>query len=113
MPVLLTIFSIIFGILRFFEIALFVWVILSWILFFTQRSKSRWRYRQLFSILEQLEGLLRLLLGPLLRLAKRILPPRILPREWQMIDLSPIIVLLLIELLRALLSWGLGFILVR
>jgi uncharacterized protein YggT (Ycf19 family) len=110
MPVLLTIFSIIFGILRFFEIALFVWVVLSWILFFTQRSKSRWRYRQLFSILEQLEGLL---LGPLLRLARRILPPRILPREWQMIDLSPIIVLLLIELLRALLSWGLGFILVR
>ncbi len=112
MPVLATIFSIILGLLRFIEIALLVWVVLSWILLLSQRSKARWRYRGLFGALEQIDSFLRLLLGPFLRLARKILPPRRMPREWQMIDLSPLVLVLIIVLLRAILVWVWGRILV-
>ena len=111
MPVLATILNIILGFLWFVEIAILVWVVLSWILLFSQRSKARWRYRGLFGALEQIDHFLRLFLAPFLRLARRILPQRILPREWQFIDFSPLIVLLMIALLRAILVWAYGRIL--
>lgn len=113
MPVVATVFSIVFGLLRFFEIALLVWVILSWVPLLTARTSVRWRYRGFFNFLETLEHFLRLLLGPLLRLARRILPRRVMPHEWQFIDLSPIIVFLMIELTRAVLVWVYGLILSR
>ena len=111
MPVIDTIFTIILGILRFIEIALLVWVVLSWILLLSQRSKARWRYRGLFNALEQIDSFLRLLLGPFLRVARKILPQRRMPREWQMIDLSPLVLVLLIVILRAILVWAYGRIL--
>lgn len=106
MNVVATIFMIILGLLRFIEIALIVWVVLSWILLFTQRSKARWRYRGLFHALDQIDHVLRLLLGPFLRLARKILPQRRMPREWQFIDLSPLILILMIVILRAILLWA-------
>lgn len=111
MPVVAAIFRVVLGFLQFVEIAIFIWVILSWILLFSQRSKARWRYRGLFHFLEQVDHFLRLFLGPFLRLARLILPPRILPREWRFIDFSPLVVLLMIFLLRALLVWIYGLIL--
>jgi hypothetical protein len=111
-PVLATIFNIILGILWFIEVALIVWVVLSWILLLSQRSKARWRYRGFFHFLEQLDGFLRIILGPFLRLARMILPQRRMPREWQRIDLSPLIVILMIVILRAILLWAFSRILV-
>lgn len=113
MPVIATIFSIVLGFLQFVIYALLVWVILSWILLFTRHSSARWRYRGLFHALDQIDYFLRMFLGPFLRLARRILPPRILPREWQFIDFSPIVVVLMIVIVRALLVWLYGLILFR
>jgi hypothetical protein len=105
-PVLATIFNILLGLLWFIQVALIVWVVLSWILLLSQRSKARWRYRGLFGFLEQLDSVLRIILGPFLRLARKILPQRRMPREWQMIDLSPLVVILMIVILRAILIWA-------
>jgi hypothetical protein len=105
MIVLTTIYRIIDGFLDFILIAILVWVILSWISVLSQRSKSRWRYRRLFSFLETIEHFLRLFLSPMLRVARKIVPQRIMPREWAFLDLSPLILSLLVILLRAILAW--------
>lgn len=112
MIVLNTVFSIVVGFLDFILIAIFVWVILSWITVFSQQSKVRWRYRGFFSFLETIEGYLRLFLSPMLRVARKIVPPRIMPREWAFIDLSPLVLSLLIIILRAVLVWVYGRILI-
>ena len=106
MIVLSTIYQIIDGFLGFILIAILVWVVLSWISVLSQRSSSRWRYRRLFSFLETVEHFLRVFLSPMLRLARRIVPPRIMPREWAFLDLSPLILSILIILLRAILTWA-------
>ena len=105
MIVLATIYRIIDGFLDFILIAILVWVILSWISVLSQRSSSRWRYRRLFSFLETIEHFLRLFLSPMLRVARKIVPQRIMPREWAFLDLSPLILSILIILLRAILAW--------
>ena len=92
MIVLKTVYQLIDGFLDFILIAILVWVILSWIMFFL-RSSARWRYRRIFSFLEMIEHFLRLFLSPMLRLARKIVPQRIMPREWAFIDLSPLILL--------------------
>lgn len=106
MIVLATIYRIIDGFLDFILIAILVWVILSWVSVLSQRSKARWRYRRIFSFLETIEHFLRLFLSPMLRVARRIVPQRIMPREWAYLDLSPLILSLLIVLLRAILAWA-------
>ena len=106
MIVLGTIYRIVDGFLDFILIAIFVWVILSWVSVLSQRSSARWRYRRLFEFLAMIEHFLRLFLSPMLRLARKIVPPRIMPREWAFIDLSPLILSVLIVLLRAVLAWG-------
>ena len=106
MIVLGTIFRIIDGFLWFLLIAIFVWVILSWINVFSQRSSARWRYRGLFAVLDSIDHFLRLFLSPFLRLARKIVPPRIMPREWSFLDLSPLVLSLLIVILRAILAWA-------
>jgi len=111
MIVLDTIYRIIDGFLDFVLIAILAWVILSWISVFSQRSSARWRYRRLFSVLEAIEHFLRLFLSPMLRGARKIVPPRIMPREWAFIDLSPLILSILIILLRVTLLWLAGLIL--
>ncbi|HEX7419080.1 MAG TPA: hypothetical protein VF505_04295 [Thermoanaerobaculia bacterium] len=106
MIVLSTIYQIIDGFLDFILIAILVWVILSWISAFSQRSSARWRYRRIFSFLETIEHFLRVFLSPMLRLARKIVPQRIMPREWAFLDLSPLILSILIILLRAVLAWA-------
>lgn len=105
MIVLATIFRIVDGFLDFILIAIFVWVVLSWVSVLSQRSSVRWRYKRLFDFLETIEHFLRLFLSPMLRVARKIVPPRIMPREWAFIDLSPLILSILIILLRAVLAW--------
>lgn len=105
MIVVSTIVSIIVGFLDFILIAIFVWVILSWISVFSQQSSARWRYRKVFAVLETIEHYLRLFLSPMLRVARKILPQRIMPREWAFIDLSPLVLSLMIILLRAIIVW--------
>ncbi len=105
MIVLGTVYQIIQGFLDFILIAIFIWVVLSWISVFTQRSSVRWRYKRLFDLLETIEHYLRLFLSPMLRVARKIIPQRIMPREWAFIDLSPLVLSLLIVLLRAIVAW--------
>ncbi len=105
MIVLATIFRIVDGFLDFILIAIFIWVVLSWVSVLSQRSSARWRYRRLFDFLETIEHFLRLFLSPMLRVARKIVPSRIMPREWAFIDLSPLILSILIVLLRAILAW--------
>lgn len=111
MIVLSTIYQIIDGFLDFILIAILVWVILSWVGVFSQRSSARWRYRRLFAFLETVEHFLRVFLSPMLRLTRKIVPQRIMPREWAFLDLSPLILSILIILLRAILAWVFGRIL--
>ena len=111
MIVLSTIFQIVFWFLDIILYAIFAWVILSWVSVLSQRSSARWRYRRLFDVLAAIEHFLRLFLSPMLRVARKIVPPRIMPREWAFIDLSPLILSILIILLRAILAWVYGRIL--
>ncbi|HEY8712160.1 MAG TPA: hypothetical protein VIM68_04765, partial [Thermoanaerobaculia bacterium] len=64
-----------------------------------------------FSFLETIEHFLRLFLSPMLRVARKIVPQRIMPREWAFLDLSPLILSILVILLRAILAWIFGRIL--
>ncbi len=111
MIVLSTVFQIVFWFLDIILYAIFIWVILSWVSVLSQRSSARWRYRRLFDFLEAIEHFLRMFLSPMLRLTRKIVPPRIMPREWAFIDLSPLILSILIILLRAVLAWVYGRIL--
>lgn len=111
MIVLTTVYQIIQGFLDFVLIAIFVWVVLSWISLFAERGRARWRYRRLFNFLDAVEHFLRLFLSPMLRIARKIVPQRIMPREWAFIDLSPLVLSILIVLLRAVIAWIFGRIL--
>ena len=46
---------------------IFVWVILSWILFFVRQSQFRWRHRRAYHILEQLDDIFTRMTYPFLR----------------------------------------------
>ncbi|HEX9163459.1 MAG TPA: hypothetical protein VF980_17265 [Thermoanaerobaculia bacterium] len=112
MIVVATIFRIVDGFLEIVLYAILIWVVLSWIDALTQRSSARWRYRRLFAIIEAIDRFLRMFLSPFLRLSRRIIPQRILPREWSFIDFSPLILSVLIIILRAVLTWVYGRILI-
>ena len=77
-----------------------VWVILSWILFFLHNSKFRWRHRQFYGLLEQLNDIFERMTRPFLRPIRRWL------RRFDTagIDWSPLILLLIIYILRQLLA---------
>jgi YggT family protein len=85
--------DIVFSVLQFL---VFIWVILSWILFFTSQGSFRWKYRGLFATLTQLYEILGRALAPLLRPFRRLLPP------WKTggIDWSPLLLLLAIFFVR-------------
>ena len=78
------------------EFLLFAWVILSWILFFLRESKFRWRHRQFYGVLEQLNDLFERMTRPFLRPIRRWL------RRFDTagIDWSPMVLVLLIWILR-------------
>lgn len=76
------------------------WVILSWILFFLRNSKFRWRHRQFYSVLEQLDDIFERMTRPFLRPIRRWL------RRFDTagIDWSPLILMLIIWILRQMLA---------
>ncbi len=75
---------------------IFVWVILSWILFFLRNSKFRWRHRQFYGTLELLNDLFERMTRPFLRPIRRWL------RRFDTagIDWSPMVLVLIIFILR-------------
>ena len=87
-------------VLQILEWTILVWVILSWVLFFSRQSKVRWRYRKLFSILDQLNELLTRMTHPFLKPIRRLL------RRYDTagIDWSPLVLMLIIFILRGLIS---------
>lgn len=71
---------------------IFVWVILSWVLFFLRESKFRWRHRQFYGLLEQLDDIAERMTRPFLRPIRRMLRKV----DTAGIDWSPMVLLILI-----------------
>jgi uncharacterized protein YggT (Ycf19 family) len=86
-----------------------VWVIISWVLFFAAQTSFRWRYKQAFSILDQLNEIFTRMTYPFLRPFRKILPP------WKTagIDWSPLLLLLVIFIIRGLIAYAYGAILLK
>lgn len=76
------------------------WVILSWVLFFLRESKFRWRHRQFYGVLEQLNDIFERMTRPFLRPIRRFL------RRFDTagIDWSPMVLVLIIWILRQMLG---------
>ena len=102
MPIALAIYRIIWWILEVIQWVVLVWVIISWILFFASQTSFRWRYRGAFHIIEQLNDIFTRMTYPFLRPIRRAL------RRFDTagIDWSPLILLLIIYLIRALILAG-------
>src|SRR3954467_11132016 len=81
-----------------------VWVILSWIVFFARQSSFRWKHKQFFNILEQLDEILTRMTMPMLRPFRRILPPH----QTAGLDSSPMLPLLALFPIRGLLAAALS-----
>lgn len=79
---------------------IFAWVILSWVLFFLRQSKFRWRHRQFYGFLEQLNDIFERMTRPFLRPIRRAL------RRFDTagIDWSPLLLVLIIWIIRQLLA---------
>lgn len=88
---------------------IFVWVILSWILFFVRQSQFRWRHKQAYHVLEQLDDIFTRMTFPFLRPFRRMLRRF----DTRGIDWSPLLLLLAIFLLRGLIGAAYGLILSR
>lgn len=76
----------------------FIWVIISWFVFFAAQTSFRWRYRTFFNILVQLDQLLSRAASPLLRPFRKLLPAY----KTGGIDWSPMLLLLTIYIVRTL-----------
>ncbi|HEX7152495.1 MAG TPA: YggT family protein [Thermoanaerobaculia bacterium] len=98
MPFLNVFFQAILWILSAIQWLVFIWVLLSWILFFTRQSSFRWRRRGLYNVLEQLNDIFERMTLPLLRPFRRML------RRFDTagIDWSPLLLLLAIFIIRGL-----------
>jgi uncharacterized protein YggT (Ycf19 family) len=86
---------------------IFLWVILSWILFFLRQSAFRWRHRQFYAILEQLDDIFSRMTYPFLRPFRRMLRRF----DTRGIDWSPLLLLLAIFVLQGLIASLYGLIL--
>lgn len=87
-------------ILSILQWTIFIWVILSWVLFFMRESKFRWRHRRFHGALEQLNDIFERMTRPFLRPIRRWL------RRFDTagIDWSPMVFVILIWILRQILS---------
>ena len=92
--------NVLFIVLEVLQWTIFVWVIISWILFFASQSSFRWRYRGFYNILTQLNDIFTRITYPFLRPFRRLLR-RI---DTAGIDWSPLLLLLVIYLIRGLLA---------
>lgn len=96
-------------ILSVLEWIIFVWVILSWILFFLRQSSFRWRHRQFYGVLEQLDDIFSRMTYPFLRPFRRMMRRF----DTRGIDWSPLLLLLCIFILRGLVQAAYRAILLR
>jgi len=78
-----------------------VWVIISWLLFFAAQTSFRWRYKQAYVILNQLNDIFTRMTSPFLRPFRRLVPPH----KMGGIDWSPLLLLLAIYILRGVVSY--------
>jgi uncharacterized protein YggT (Ycf19 family) len=86
-----------------------VWVIISWLLFFAAQTSFRWRYKQAYVILNQLNDIFTRMTSPFLRPFRRLVPPH----KMGGIDWSPLLLLLAIYILRGLAVYLFGMMAVR
>src|SRR3954471_20463404 len=100
MPFALVFVQAIFWILDVIQWLVFVWVILSWIVFFTRQSSFRWKPKQFYNILQRRDEIRTRMTMPMLRPFRRILPPH----KTAGIDWSPMLLLLAIFIIRGLLA---------
>jgi uncharacterized protein YggT (Ycf19 family) len=100
MDFLLVFVKALFWILEAIQWLVFVWVILSWIIFFLRQSQFRWRHRQFYGVLEQLNDIFERMTLPFLRPIRRMLRKV----NTAGIDWSPLILLFIIYVLKELLA---------
>lgn len=94
--ILLLVIDVVLWILYAIQWIILVWVILSWILFFMRNSQFRWRRRQLYAVLDQLNEIFERMTRPLLRPFRRLMR-RV---DTAGIDWSPMLLLLAIYIIR-------------
>ena len=109
MALLKPFFDVLFIVLATLEWLILIWVILSWILFFLRQSSFRWRHRQFYGTLEQLDDIFTRMTYPFLRPFRRMMRRF----DTRGIDWSPLLLLLAIFILRGLLVAVYGLILSR
>jgi YggT family protein len=90
--------------LDFIQWFIFIWVILSWIVFFASNSSMRWRHRGVYGVLTQINDFFSRGAAPILRPFRRLLPAY----KTGGIDFSPILLLLAIVFLRTFLGYAAG-----
>lgn len=97
-------FRVLLIVLEFLQWLILVWVIISWMLFFARQSSFRWRHKQIFGILEQLNDIFTRMTYPFLRPFRRMLRGV----NTAGIDWSPLLLILAIVLLQGLIEalWG-------
>ncbi len=96
-------------VLQFIEWLVLAWVVISWILFFASQTSFRWRYKAAYNILNQLNDIFSRMTYPFLKPFRRLLPPH----KTAGIDWSPLLLLLAIFILRGVVIYLAGLILVR
>jgi len=107
MGLLLVLYQAIFWILEIIWWLVIVWVIISWIVFFASQTSFRWRNRAAYNILNQLNDIFSRMTYPFLRPFRRLLPPH----KTAGIDWSPMLLLLAIFVIRGVVGYLFGLIL--